>query len=159
MPKCSCMDIFSLFPPSAAQPAPRSQVGDIPLLIQAASTAGANALRQELSKVSPVASRGLPAWTFISVTWAGPNSGCLCSYSGSHQASWHPRATGGERVEETSSSPRARPRSPSALAALGSCGCRLRQRTGTWSEPQVHFEGLNIPCEKQPYPLPHQKLT
>lgn len=52
MPNCCCMDIFCLFPPSAAQPAPLSQADDIPLLIQAASIAGANALRQELSNTS-----------------------------------------------------------------------------------------------------------
>lgn len=52
MPKCCCMDIFCLFPPSAAQPTPLSQVDDTPLLIQAVSAAGGNALRQELGDTS-----------------------------------------------------------------------------------------------------------
>lgn len=52
MSRCCCMDIFCLFPFSAAQPTPLSQVDDIALFIQAASADGASAPRQEPSDIS-----------------------------------------------------------------------------------------------------------
>lgn len=155
------MDIFYLFPASAAQPAPQSPVDGIPSLIQAASTAGAPRLEPSGTSAKSPQRRAVGCQRGHSFLSRG-----LRPVLPAHAPTPAPTAWAGvsgqfgiRGLRNPAAAPSARPRSLSALTVLGRRGCRLHQRKDALPEPQLLFEGLNTPCQNHPRALPHHELT